>query len=207
MKLFYYPGACSLAVHIALREAGLPFDLVHVDLARHEVMGGKPFSSVNSKNYVPALETDDGDLLTEVGAILQWVAEQAPERLLLPVAGTRDLRRAREWLNFVATELHKTFSPWLWSNETEKATREQVIKKLNARFELLETHLSSRDYLLDDGFSVADAYLFTILKWADFLQVDLVAYPAIRSYISRVAARPAVTEALVAEGLLKAEAA
>ncbi len=207
MKLHYFPVACSLAVHIALREAGLAFELSKVDLFAHRLEGGAPLSDVNPKNYVPALETDDGAVLTEAAAILQWVAEQAPDRQLLPAAGTMELQRAREWLNFIATELHKGFSPWLWHKETEKATRAQVIDKLNTRFALVERQLSGRRYLLGDSFGVVDAYLFTILNWADVLHVDIKAYPAIRAYLGRVAARPAVRDALVAEGLAKAEAA
>jgi glutathione S-transferase len=201
MKLYYSPAACSLAVHIALREAGLPFDLARVDLGRHLLADGSLLTDVNPKNYVPALETGAGDVLTEVGAILQWVAEQAPDCHLLPPAGTLELQRAREWLNFIATELHKGFSPWLWHKETEPATREQVIQKLHSRLALVERHLDGRDFVLD-RFSVVDAYLFTILNWADILRLDISAHPA-----GRVGARPAVRAALVAEGLLKAEAA
>ncbi len=206
MKLYFAPGACSLAVHIALREAGLPFDLSKVDLFRHLLADRSPLTDVNPKNYVPALETEAGDVLTEVAAILQWVAEQAPERHLLPPAGTLELQRAREWLNFIATELHKGFSPWLWHKETEPATREQVIQKLHARLGFVDRHLTGRETVLD-RFSVVDAYLFTILNWADILRFDISAYPAIRDYLDRIAARPAVRAALTAEGLLKAEAA
>jgi glutathione S-transferase len=206
MKLYYAPGACSLAVHIALREAELAFDLSKVDLLRHLLADRSPLVGVNPKNYVPVLVTDAGDVLTEVGAILQWVAEQAPEAGLLPPAGTLELQRGREWLNFIATELHKGFSPWLWHKETEAATREQVIQKLHGRLALVEGHLTGRDFVLD-RFSVVDAYLFTILNWADILRFDISAYPAIRAYLGRVGARPAVRAALVAEGLLRAEAA
>ena len=206
MKLFYAPGACSLAVHIALREAGLAFDLSKVDLFRHLLADRSPLMDLNPKNYVPVLVNNEGDTLTEVAAILQWVAEQAPEAGLLPSAGTLQLQRGREWLNFIATELHKGFSPWLWHKETEAATREQVIQKLHARLALVERHLAGRDFVLD-RFSVVDAYLFTILNWADILRLDISAYPAIRAYLGRVGARPAVRGALAAEGLLKAEAA
>ena len=206
MKLYCSPAACSLAVHIALREAGLTFDFAKVDLGRHLLADGSPLTDVNPKNYVPALETEAGDVLTEVAAILQWVAEQAPDRHLLPPAGTLELQRAREWLNFIATELHKGFSPWLWHKETEPATREQVVQKLHARLVLVEERLTGRDTVLD-RFSVVDAYLFTILNWAGILRFDLSAYPAIRAYLGRIAARPAVRAALAAEGLLRAQAA
>ncbi len=206
MKLYYSPAACSLAVHIALREAGLAFDLAKVDLGRHRLTDGSPLTDANPKNYIPALETEAGDVLTEVAAILQWVAEQAPASHLLPPAGTLELQRAREWLNFIATELHKGFSPWLWHKETEPATREQVIQKLHARLGFVDRHLTGRDTVLD-RFSVVDAYLFTILNWAGILRFDLSAYPAIRNYLGRIAGRPAMRAALGAEGLLKAEAA
>ncbi|WP_211262776.1 glutathione binding-like protein [Rubellimicrobium mesophilum] len=145
-------------------------------------------------------------MLTEVAAILQWVAEQAPASHLLPPSGTLELQRAREWLNFIATELHKGFSPWLWHKETEPATREQVVQKLHTRLEFVDRYLTGRDTVLD-RFGVVDAYLFTILNWAGILRFDLSAYPAIHGYLGRIAARPAVRAALTAEGLLKAEAA
>jgi glutathione S-transferase len=206
MKLHYTPAACSLAVHIALREAGLDFDLSRVDLARHVLEDRSPLSGLNPKNYVPVLVIDAGDVLTEVAAILQWVAEQAPAKGLLPPAGSLELQRAREWLNFIATELHKGFSPWLWHKETEAATREQVIQKLHVRLALVERHLEGRATVLD-RFGVVDAYLFAILNWTGLLRFDITAYPAIRAYLDRIAARPAVRAALDAEGLLKAEAA
>ena len=206
MKLYYSPAACSLAVHIALREAGLPFDLAKVDLGRHLLADGSPLTSVNSRNYVPALETDSGEVFTEVAAILQWVAEQAPERHLLPASRTLELQRAREWLNFTATELHKGFSPWLRHKETETATREQVIQKLHARLVHVEQHLTGRDTVLH-RFGVVDASLFPVLSWAGILRFDLSACPAIRAYLSRLTAPPAVRAALAAEGLLRAHAA
>jgi glutathione S-transferase len=206
MQLFYAPGACSLAVHIALREAGLDFELVKVDLLRHRIATGGPLSNVNPKNYVPVLDTDTGDRLTEVAAILQWVAEQVPGRSLLPTAGTPELQRAREWLNFTATELHKGFSPWLWHADTASATREQVIYRLQGRLGLVEGHLKGRDWVLD-RFGVVDAYLFAILNWTGMLRFDLAPYPAIRDYLARVARRSAVRAALEAEGLVRATAA
>jgi glutathione S-transferase len=152
------------------------------------------------------LLTETGDVLTEVAAILQWVAEQAPAKGLLPPPGSLELQRAREWLIFIATELHKGFSPWLWHKETEPSTREQVIEKLHTRLALVERHLAGRDTVLD-RFSVVDAYLFTILNWTGILHFDITAYPAIQAYLARIAARPAVRAALAAEGLLRAQAA
>lgn len=207
MRLYYYPGACSLAVNIALREARQPFEIVQVDLFKHTVEGGASYSAVSPKNYVPALETDDGDLLTEVAAILQWIGEQPDSGNLLPGSGTRDLRRAREWLNFVATELHKGFSPWLFNDDTAPSTRARVISKLESRFADLDNHLADRDFVLGDGFSVVDAYLFTILNWAGGLKVDLSPYRSIRAYLARLSSRPHVRSAMASEGLLRADAA
>lgn len=207
MKLYYFPGACSLAVNIALREAGLPFDLIHVDLFKHTLDGGAPLSSVNPKNYVPALSTDEGELLTEVGAILQWVGEHSRGRALLPEPGTRELRRAREWLNFIATELHKGISPWLFNDDTADSTRVRVLAKLEIRLVHIEEHLARNRFVLGERFGVADAYLFTILNWAGGLKVDLSAYPSIRAYLDRVALRPQVRAAMASEGLDEAAAA
>jgi glutathione S-transferase len=207
MRLYYYPGACSLAVNIALREARLPFELVRVDLSKYTVEDGAAFSGINPKNYVPALETDDGDLLTEVAAILQWVGEQSRGTGLLPEPGTRELRRAREWLNYIATELHKGFSPWLFNQDTAQTTRTRVIAKLQIRLSQIEDHLRGDRFALGDAFSVVDAYLFTILNWADGLKVDLSPYPSIRAYFGRVSTQPSVRAAMTSEGLVQAAAA
>ena len=207
MKLYYFPGACSLAVNIALREAGLPFDLIHVDLFKHTLDGGAPLSSVNPKNYVPALSTVEGDLLTEVGAILQWVGEHPHGRSLLPEPGTRELCRARERLNFIATELHKGISPWLFNDDTAESTRARVLAKLEICLVHIEEHLARNRFILGERFGVADAYLFTILNWAGSLKVDLSAYPSILAYLDRVALRPHVRAAMASEGLAEAVAA
>ena len=206
MKLFYFPGACSLAVNIALREAGIPFDLVHVDLYKHTLEGGAPFSSVNTKNYVPALSAEDGELFTEVGAILQWVGEKSGY-VLLPEPGTKELRRAREWLNFIATELQKGISPWLFNDDTAESTRARVLAKLATRLSHVDEHLTRNRFVLGDAFSVADAYLFTILNWAGGLKVELSPYASVRAYLHRVASRPHVRAAMVSEGLIEAAAA
>ncbi|MCB8820112.1 glutathione transferase GstA [Microvirga rosea] len=202
MKLYYSPGACSLAVHIVAREAGTPIDLVKVDLPKHKLETGADFAAVNPKNYVPAVELDTGDVLTEASVLVQWVAEQAGNTALLPAAGTMERFRVQEWLNFIATELHKTFS-WLWHPETEEGTRKTVRGKLAARFAQLDERLGRSPYLAGDHFTVADAYAFTIVNWANFLQVDLKPFPHLSDYLNRVAARPAVRAALTAEGLLK----
>jgi glutathione S-transferase len=206
MKLYYFPGACSLAVNIALREAGLAFDLVRVDLLKHALADGAPFSTVNPKNYVPVLSMDDGELLTEVGAILQWIGEHPQGRALLPEPGTRELRRAREWLNFVATELHKGVSPWLFNDDTAGSTRARVLAKLETRLAQIEGHVARNRFVPGDRFGVVDAYLFTILNWAGGLKVDLSPYPSIRAYLDRIGTRPHVRAAMASEGLVEAAA-
>jgi glutathione S-transferase len=203
MKLYYSPAACSLAVHIVAREAGLDFHLVKVDLVKHLTESGTDLSAVNSKNYVPAVELDDGQVLTEVAPLVQWIAEQAPESGLLPPAGTLERFRVQEWLNFIATELHKSFSPWLWHKETAESTREAVLRKLAIRFALIEDRLGTRPYLAGESLTVADAYAFTIISWSNFLKVDLAPFPRIRDYLARIAARPSVQEAMAAEGLIR----
>jgi len=201
MKLYFAPGACSLAPHIVAREAGVPIELVKVDLLRHELADDRaPFSAVNPKNYVPAVELEDGQVLTEAAALVQWLAEQGKEPGLLPASGLERFR-VIEWLNFVATELHKGFGP-LWHQPSPEA-KAATIAKLNTRFALVEARLADHDYVAADRFTVADAYTFTILSWAAPLRVDLSAYPKVQAYLQRIAARPAVQEALGAEGLLK----
>ena len=204
MKLYYSPGACSLAVHIALREAGTPVSLVKVDLRSHRTEDSIDYYSVNPKGYVPALELPDGSLLTEVAAILQFAADQAPSAELAPPAGTLERARLHEWLTFVSSELHKGLGPLFHPVSAE--TKAAIKEKLATRFRHLEKALAGRDYLMGSRFTVADAYAFTILNWAGMLNIDLAPFPAVRSYLVRVAARPQVQEALRAEGLLKAAA-
>ncbi len=202
MKLYYAPGACSLAVHIALRETGLPFDTVAVDLAAHTTADGADFRTISPRGYVPLLQLDDGSRHTEAAALLQYVADLQPSRALIGATGSARRLAVTEWLTFVATELHKMFSPWLWHKETADATRQAVKDKLAARFAELDARLSTQDYLAGD-YSVADAYAFTIVNWTNFLAMPLTAYPHLKAYLARVAERPAVREALRAEGLLK----
>jgi glutathione S-transferase len=201
MKLYYSPGACSLAPHIVSREAGLAIDLVKVDLMTHKTETGADYFAINPRGYVPALEID-GELHTEVAALVQYLAEQAPGSTLLPPAGTMERFRVQQWLAFVSSELHKTFSPWLWHKETAESTRAAVKDKLAARFAELDRHFASHDYLAGD-FSVADAYCFTIVNWANFLSLSLKPYPQLQAYLTRVASRPRVRDALAAEGLAR----
>ena len=205
MKLYYSPGACSLAPHIVAREAGLAIDLVKVDLATHRTETGEDYFKINPRGYVPALEID-GELHTEVAALVQYLAEQAPASTLLPPAGTMERFRVQQWLTFVSSELHKTFSPWLWHAETAESTKQAAREKLAVRFAELDRHLADRPYLTGDTFTVADAYAFTIVNWSNFLKIDLKPYPNLSAFMARVAARPKVREALKAERLLAAAA-
>jgi len=202
MKLYFSPAACSLAVHIALREAGIAPDLLAVDLATHRLADGTDYLQVNPRGYVPLLELDDGSRHTEVAALLQYVGDSAPGAGLLP-AGIPDRLAVLEWLTFVSSELHKVFSPWLWHKETADSTRKAVKEKLALRFAELDALLANRGFLAGARFTVADAYAFTILRWAPMLGIKLQPYPQLEAYLQRIAARPAVQAALQAEGLVK----
>jgi glutathione S-transferase len=202
MKLYYAPGACSLAVHIALREIGLPFEAVQVDLVKHRLRDGTSYLDISPRGYVPLLELDDGARHTEAAALLQYVADRdSAQQLIGPVCSARRLA-VTEWLAFVATELHKVFSPWLWHKETADSTRAAVRQKLAARFAELDARFAEQAYLAGD-YSVADAYAFAILNWVNFLAIPITQYPHLEAYLARVGSRPAVQAALRAEGLLK----
>jgi glutathione S-transferase len=205
MKLYYSPGACSLAPHIVAREASLAIDLVKVDLATHKTENGEDYFKINPRGYVPALEID-GELHTEVVALVQYLAEQAPQSKLLPAAGTMERFRVNQWLTFVSLELHKGFSPWLWNAETADSTKQAARDKLATRFAELDALFATRPYLTGDTFTAADAYAFTIVNWANFLKIDLKPYPNLSAFMARVAARPKVREALQAERLIAAAA-
>ena len=202
MKLFYAAGACSLAVHIALREIGARFDGVAVDLAKHTTADGVNFYDVSPRGYVPVLQLDDGSRHTEVASLLQYVADLDPAQAMIGSAGSVRRLTVVEWLTFISTELHKTFSPWLWHKETADSTRQVAKDKLATRFSELNTLLSKQDYLAGE-YSVADAYAFTIVNWANFLALPLAPYPHLKAYLERVSERPRVQEALRAEGLVK----
>lgn len=203
MKLYHAPGACSQAVHIALREAGLPVDLVRVDLATHRLADGGDYLAINPRGYVPLLELPDGSRHTEVAALLQFVGDLAPASGLMPAAGTRERFEVAKWLAFVSSELHKVASPWLWHKETADSTRAACKAKLAVRFAELDQLLATRAHLAGAAYTAADAYCFVIAGWAPMLGVRLDPYPHLQEYLQRVAARPAVREALVAEGLAK----
>jgi len=201
MKLYYLPGACSLASHIALREAGASFDLDRLDKATNKTAAGEDFLAINPKGYVPTLKLDGGEVLTEGAAILQYIADQNPTAGLAPTAGTLERIRLQEYLNYVATELHKSFSP-LFKPDTAEAEKEAAKKRVAQRLDLVETWLADgRQYLLGDRFSVADAYLFVIANWTGPTGIGLQRWPHIAAFQQRVAQRQAVQAALKAEGL------
>ncbi len=201
MKLYYSPGACSLSPHIALREAGLAFDAETVDLSSKKTKSGADYRAINPKGAVPALQLDNGQVLTEGSAIVQYIADQKPATKLAPAAGSLERYRLQEWLNYIASEIHKGFSPLF----NPKATDEwkQVIKdQLAAKFDYLSKQLQGKDYLMG-AFSVADGYLFTILGWTKHLNIELAKWPVLAQYYERVAARPAVKATLEAEAKAK----
>jgi glutathione S-transferase len=201
LRLYYSPGACSLAPHIIAREAGVTVDLVRVDLVTKTTDAGEEYRTINPKGSIPALLLADGSVLTEGPVISQFIADLSPEARLIPPVGTLARYRTLEWLNFVATELHKGFSP-LWRKETPDEFRAITTHMLAMKFDFLEAHLADREYLLAEGFCVADAYAFTILSWAPVVGIDLAEWPKTTAYIQRIAARAQVREALKAEGLL-----
>jgi glutathione S-transferase len=204
MKLYYSPGACSLAPHIVAREAGVALDLEKVDLAAHKLADGSDYYDVNPRGYVPAIRVKaDEPVLTEANVLVQFLADQKPEAGLMPKAGTSERYRAQQWLAYVATELHKNFS-WLWYKDTPAETKTAVKDKLDKRFAELDIHFKSNDFLLGTNFSAADAYAFTIVNWANFLGISLKSFPNLQAFLARVAARPKVQEALKAEGLIPA---
>lgn len=203
MKLYYAPGACSLAVHIALRELGLEVEAIPVDLPSHTlVRDGSDYRAISPRGYVPLLELADGSRHTEASALLQYVADLDPAQALIGASGSARRLQVLEWLGFVATELHKGFSPWLWHKETADSTRQAVKNRLFQHFAELDARLAGQDFLAGADYSVADAYAYTIVNWCKFLGLSLQPYPALRAYQARVEARPAVQAALKAEGLL-----
>lgn len=202
MKLYYFSGACSLASNIALREAGLPFELVKVDRRTRKAADGLDYNEVNPKGYVPALALDNGEVLTENVAVLQYIADRNPASKLAPPAGTMERYRLVEWLAFISSEIHKNFSP-LFREDAPEDTKQYVRKVLSTRLDYLNRAIGNRPFLMGEQFTVADAYLFTVLSWSRHLNFDLGKWPQVQRYVERVGARPQVTEALKAEGLVK----
>ncbi len=198
MKLYFSPGACSLASHIVIRELSLPVSLMKVDLSTKKFGNDEDYLVINKKGYVPALEFDDGTLLTEGVAILQFLADQKPEANLAPANGTRERYKLQEWLTFIASEIHKSYSP-LFDGSTPEQTRKASLEKLDKRYDYVAEQLAQRDFLLGDQFTVADAYLFITMLWADKFSVDLTKWPTLKDYKDRIAGRTSVQEALAAE--------
>ena len=200
MKLFYAPGACSMATHIALQESGLGFVPIKVDLAGKTTGDGRDYGLINPKGYVPTLQFANGQHLTEVIAILSYVADQVPTSRLIAEAGTMERYRALEMLGYIATELHKSFSP-LFSPDATDDTRQAALAHIGRRLQYVENELAEKTFLMGNAFTVADCYLFTVLGWTDMLKMDLTDKPNLQGYQRRIASRPAVQKVLEAEGL------
>ena len=201
MKLYYAPGACSLSPHIVAEEAGIHLDLEKVDLKTHKTEGGEDFYAVNPKGYVPALKLDDGSILTEGPAIVQYLADQKPASHLAPESGTLPRYKLQEWLTFINSEIHKNFSPLFGAASEE--VKADAKAKLAKRFDYVNKELAGKDYLIGTNFTVADAYLFVMLTWANHLKLDLTPYSNLHAFFARVFARPKVHAAMKAEGLVK----
>jgi glutathione S-transferase len=202
MQLYYYPGACSLAPHIVMREAGLTFELKKVDIHTKRIDDGGDYLQVNSKGYVPALKLTSGEVLTEAPVILQYIADQKPESGLAPKPGTIERYRMEEWLNFTSSEIHKSFSPLF--NPTAAADWKAGSRAaLTRRLDWLDPQLKGRTHLLGDRFTAADAFLFVTLSWSGHVGIDLGKWPSLAAYVERIGRRPKVIEALRAEGLAK----
>jgi glutathione S-transferase len=201
MKLFYAPGACSLSPHIVLNELDLPYTVEKVDLKNHTTASGADFYTINAKGYVPALQLDNGEALTEGPAIVQYLADQKPQAGLLPPAGSLERARVQEWLNFIGTELHKTLGA-LFNPSISAEAKAKTIDTFGKRLGFVEKALQGKDFLTGKSFSVADAYLFTIVNWAPKLSIDISPWPTVAEFQKRVASRPAVQKTLKAEGLI-----
>ncbi len=199
MKLYYFPGACSIAPHIVAREAGIALDLEKVDLGSKRTATGEDYLAVNPKGYVPALRLDDGSVLTEVSALIQYLADRAPASGLIPAAGTLERYRILEWIGYISTEIHKGFGP-LWNAKLAPEARAAAVSALSHRLDLVEKVLAGQPFLTGERFTVVDAYLFAVASWAPWVKLDLAPWPKLREFLARVAARPKVQEALMAEG-------
>ncbi|MDP3253910.1 MAG: glutathione transferase GstA [Hydrogenophaga sp.] len=202
MKLYYSPGACSLSPHIALHEAGLTFEAVPAPTKTHQLPDGTDYYTINPLGYVPLLELDNGDRLREGPAIVQYIADQVPQKNLAPANGTMARYRLQEWLTFIGTEIHKGFSP-LFNPATPEEFKTATKTKLSQRLAWVDSQLAGQQYLMGENFTVADGYLFTVTNWAPRVGVDITGLANLVAYRERVAARPAVQAAMKAEGLLK----
>lgn len=202
MKLYFAPGACSLSPHIALLESGLPFTTEQVDLRSKKTASGADFTTINPRGYVPALQLDDGRVLTEGPAVVQYIAAQAPDKQLVPAAHSIEHYQLLERLNFISTEIHKGFGP-LFNPASSADAKSMAITQLEKRFGHAADLLEGQDYLVGQHYSVADIYLFVMLTWTDKMGIDLARWPALQAFKARIAARPAVQQALADEGLTK----
>ncbi|MCZ2088898.1 MAG: glutathione transferase GstA [Burkholderiales bacterium] len=202
MKLYSSPGACSLSPHIVLHEAGLAYEPVLASTKTHKLADGTDFYSINPLGYVPVLELDDGTRLREGPAIVQYLADQAPQKNLAPAPGTLARYRLQEWLSFIGTEVHKGFGP-LFAPGTPEEYKPQIKQRLLSRLQWVDGELAGKQYLMGDHFTVADAYLFTVTNWAQFVGLDISQLKNLAAYRERIGARPAVQAAMKAEGLLK----
>jgi len=202
MQLYFSPGACSLASHITVLEAGLTVDLKRADLKAKKLEDGSDYLAINSKGSVPALKLDNGQVLTEGVAIMQYLADQKPESGLAPKNGTLERYRVQEWLNYITSEVHKSFSP-LWNPALDPAVKTYASENLFKKLDWVNSQLVGKKYLTGDTFTIADAYLFTVVNWTNFLGIDMAKWPALKEFQARVAARPKVQEAMSAEGLNK----
>ena len=202
MKLYYSPGTCSLSPHIALHEAGLKFEHVLASTKTHQLADGTDYYTINPKGYVPLLEFDDGSRLTEGPAIVQWIADQVPEKKLAPPAGTMARYRLQEWLNFITAEIHKAAGV-LFNPAMPEEAKTIYRTKINERYAYVDKQLEGKQFLMGDDFTVADCYLFVVSNWAKPLNVDLSPYKNVGAYLQRIAARPTVQAAMKHEGLLK----
>lgn len=203
MKLYYTPSVCSLAPHIVLREAGYEFELEKVNLKTKKTESGEDFSAINDKSSVPFLVLDSGETLTEGVAIVQYLADQKPETNLAPKNGTMERVHLQEWLSYISTEIHKTHWPLFYTDQVGEQASQVYLQKLKKTYDYVSKALQGKQYLMGDRFTVADAYLYTVLNWHKFIKIDMSPWPVLVEYQQRVAARPKVQEALRAEGLLK----
>jgi glutathione S-transferase len=202
MKLYFAPGACSLSPHIVLREAGFNFDLEQVNNQEKKTKSGTDYWGINAKGQVPVLELDNGERITEGPVIVQYLADQKPASGLAPANGSMERVRVQEWLNFTTSEIHKTFGP-IFRPTTPDAFKDLSKENLGKRFAWLDKQLAGKQYLTGDNFTVADAYLFTVLRWSTRVNIDLSQWPNLKAYVDRVAARPKVQEAMKVEGLIQ----
>ena len=202
MKLYYAPGACSMSPHIVLCESGLPFELVPANLKTHQLADGSDYYAVSPKGYVPLLELDNGERLSEGPAIVQYIADQVPAKQLAPANGTMARYHLQEWLNFLSSEVHKGFSV-LFNPAMPEEAKALARTRLMLRFTWVNGQLEGKQYLMGDTFSVADAYLFTVSTWAGHVALDITGLPELAAGLARIAARPAVQAAMKAEGLIR----